>query len=79
MIVRQGSRASNVARPSRLRVSAASRRQTFECDANTIGTGTGTVPELAGEDACATIRKRDAFSYFSFASESTCCSPESPT
>jgi len=46
----------NVAQPSRLQVSAASRRQTFVYlnDAP----GTVTVPELAGEDACATFRAR---------------------
>jgi len=49
-----GLRHQNVARPSRLRVSAASRPD-FYGETLQPRTGTGTVPQLAGEDACATI------------------------
>src|SRR3569833_984203 len=44
----------NVARPSRLRVSAASRPEFYSAIPHPR-TGTETVPELAGEDACASI------------------------
>jgi len=44
----------NVAQPSRLRVSAASRPD-FQRSTLHPRTGTGTVPQLAGGDACATM------------------------